>query len=262
MNKFTRILIKFKNNKRFSVILLFVVLLVLIVAGLFFLSQKAWDDYTIKNDKYFENSKADIDSAMSQIPIESKLSLSDKLSIIVQVQSKLKADVDKFCDVNMMIKWQSFVEQYSDKIDKCASKKGDLNEYLLKLSVITDYLANEQELSKIISTANEATNQNNQIDKWGLVEPFWRQASSDTSKLADIEQFGEVKTLAIQKINNIGDAWLQLVNANNAKDRQKFQESQTNLTNTYASIVEIGNNSKLQVEKMTADLAINHEEVF
>ena len=262
MNKYFKILSKFKKHKRFSMVILISMLFILITIGGFFWSQKVWSDYTALNDNYFETAKIDINNSINQISEESKVNSSEKLSLIIQTQSKLKDDINKFCRVSIIIKWQSFIDQYLDKINKCESKKDNLNNFLLKLRVITDYLTTEQELSKIISIANDNTNKNNLPDKWELIEPFWRQSSIDISKLPDIEPLNKTKELLIQKTNNIADAWQQLTVFNNTEDRQKFEEARINLEKVYASIIEIGNNSKLQMEKLTTELNISYGKLY
>ena len=262
MNKYTRILSKFRVNKRFSMIMLILMSFLLIIIGGFFWSQKVWSDYTILNNNYFDRAKIDINNSINQISEGPEANLSEKLSFIIQTQSKLKDDINKFCEVSVVIEWQNSVGQYLDKVNKCESQKDNLDYFLLKLKLITDYLTTEQELSKIISIANESTNQNNLPDKWGLIESFWRQASVDISKLSYTEQFNEIKELAIQKINNIADIWQQLVISDNAKDRQKFEEARTNLEKAYDSIIEVSDNSKLQIEKLTTELNISYEKLY
>ena len=262
MIKFKQILFKFRTHKKLTVILLIMSLFLLICVGGFFWSQKVWSDYDIRYNKHFDDIKININNTISQVTTESTSVYSEKLDILINMQTKLIDDIDVHCKINPIIKWQSFIGQYREKIDNCESQKVKINQFLSKLSLVTDYLKSEHQLASIISIANEKTNQNNQADKWELIESFWRQTIIDINNLSDIEQFNTVKIIVTEKITTMADIWKQLSDANKAQDMEDFQNTNNELIKVYDSITEISNVSKLQTEKLFADLNDSYEKLY
>ena len=259
MIKMNQIISKFRSHKRLIIILSITFLIC--VAG-FLWSQKIWCDYDTNYYKHFDDAKTDINNSFSQIATGPTDSISKKLDIIIEMQTKLEDNIDAYCDVSPIVKWQSFIDQYNKKINNCESQKDIMNQFSSELNTVTEYLKIEQQLANIILVANEKTNQNNQADKWELIEPFWRQAGIEILNLSNTEQFNATKTVAIEKITSIADSWQQLSSANKAQDMQKFQDSTMNLTKTYNSIVEISNTSKLQTGKLFSDLSVSYKKLY
>jgi len=237
-------------------------LLISIVIGVYFLSQQIWSDYEAGYNRHFESAKTDIDGVILQNLTGSKANSTDKLNSIAQIQTKLIGEMTAYCEVNSLIKWQSFVKQYSDKINDCERKKELLNQLLIYLGETIGYLKAEQELAAIILRANTGTNQNNQADKWSEIEAFWRQAVTDTSKLTDTDKFNPTKTIAINNLTKVADVWQQLSSANQAKNRQQFEEASSNLDLAYTSLTEISDSSTAEIKKLISDLNNSYETAF
>lgn len=237
-------------------------LFIAIAIGIYFLSQQIWSDYEIGYNRHFESAKTDIDSVILQTSTEPKANSTDKLNSIAQIHTKLTGDITAYCEVNSLIKWQSFIKQYSDKINDCERKKELLNQLLIYLGETIGYLKTEQELTAIILRANTETNQNNQADKWSEIEAFWRQAVVDTSKLTDTEKFNPTKTIAISNLTKVADVWQQLSSANQAENRQQFEEARSNLDLAYDSLAEISNSNSVKAKKLISDLNNSYEAAF
>ncbi|HZJ34908.1 MAG TPA: hypothetical protein VFD55_02790 [Candidatus Angelobacter sp.] len=260
--KHHRIISKIRIRKRATIILSVSLLLISIAIGAYFLSQQIWGDYETGYNRHFDNAKTDIDSVILQTSTESEANSMDKLNSIAQIHTKLTGEVTAYCEVNSLIKWQSFVKQYSDKINDCERKKELLNQLLIYLGETVGYLKAEQELTAIILRANTETNQNNQVDKWSEIEAFWRQAIVDTSKLTDTDQFNSTKTIVISNLTKVADAWQELSSANQAENRQQFEEAHSNLDLAYDSLAEISDNSDVEVKKLISDLNNSYEAAF
>lgn len=244
-----------------TVILASLFILMAIVAGLFW-SQRLWSDYGNNHTQRFESAKANINKAILQTSYEAKTRSVDKLNNITQVQSKLTKDAKSLCGVDVLIKWQGFINKYSDKIKDCNRQKVILNQLLSDLGELTGYLKLEQKLAVIILEANEKTIQNNQADKWNNIEAIWRKAATDVSKLPDTYQFKDVKMLAITKLVAVADAWKRLSTANDAKNRQQFEEARSILKQDYTLLVEISDNDKKISQKLMSNFNSSYEKVY
>lgn len=262
MIKFRRIMSKLRTHKRLTIIAAALILTVFVVVGVFLWSQKSWSDYATSNSHNFSSLKADIDETILKPLTNMATSQTDKLNSITKVKISLTERIKPYCEVNPLIKWQSFISQYSDKINNCQRQKERLGRLLGEIGNVVGYLKSEQALAAIMSSVNEKTNQDSQADKWNLIEAFWRQAVTDVSKLPDTKQFSAIKLLASDKISKVADAWQQISTVNGTKDRQQFGVAHSNLDTTYAALTEISDSSKAQIEKLIASLNTNYKEAF
>jgi len=249
-----RIISNLRNHRRATNISLFSLLFLALVIGGYFFSQRIWNDYEISYNQRFDSAKSDIDKAI--------LSTSaDKLTSIIQVQTSLSESIKPYCEINSLIKWQTIISQFADKMSDCERKKERLNGFLVELGGLTGYLKAEQELATIISVAKTKTDENNQADKWADIEAFWRQAVTDVSKLSDTDQFKAIKTLAGINLAKVADAWAQLSSANLAYSRQQYEEAHTNLDQTYPLLTEISTSSGLQAKSLITDVNSSYEKL-
>jgi len=249
-----RIILKLRAHRRATIIVFFSLLFLAISVGCYFLSQRIWNDYEIGYNQRFDSAKTDIDKAILQTS-------TDKLNNITQTQTKLSEETKTYCEVNSLIKWQSIISQYSDKIKNCEQKKERFSGFLVELGELTGYLKTEQELATIISVAKTKTDENNQADKWAVIEAFWRQAVTETSKLTDTDQFKAIKTLAGSNLTKMADAWQQLSSANLAENRQQFEEAHSNLDKTYPLLTEISTSNGLQAKSLITDVNSSYEKL-
>ena len=257
-----KIISKLRVHKRATIIVLASLLFLAIAVSGLLLSERAWSDYETSYNGHFDSAKTDIDKAISQTLSKTSTNLTDKLNNIIQIQAKLTADAKIYCETSSLIGWQSFIGKYSDKIKNCQQQKENLGRLLVSLDEITGYLKAEQQLAAIISVAGTKTDQNNQADKWNKIEAFWRQATTDASKLPDTNQFKPVKTLAVNGLTKVADTWKQLSSANDAKNRQQFEEAHSNLNLAYTSLVAISDSSKAETVKLVASLNDNYGKAF
>jgi hypothetical protein len=237
------------SKKRLVLIIL--VAFVLAAVGNLLWGRQAWSGYSVDYNKRFAGAKVYIDSIDS----------TTKLDNIVQIQAKLTEELELSCDVNPLFGWQGFISQYSDEIKDCQRQKDNLSKLSVSLGETVGYLQSEQELAAIISIASNKTIQNNQADKWHEIESFWRQAIIDTNKLKDTNQFKMVKSPIIIELTNIADAWQRLSSANDAKNRQQFEEAQFQIGQVYTSLTEVSSGSKVTFDKLIGDLKRDYEKI-
>lgn len=249
-------------SQRIKLILLLIFLFVALVIGGFSLNKQMWKDFETSNNQHFNNAKIEIDSDIMQIPITTGTEITVKLQNIVQIQTDLTEENKSYCVASPLINWQGFVPEYSNKINACQQKQNYLSQFLVNLGQITEYLKNEQELAVIIMIANLSTSENNQVEKWSEIESFWRLAVTNISQLTVSDQFEAIKTVAITNLTNVADAWKQLSSANQAENRQQFDEARTNLDAAYGSLAEISTNSSAEVENLLNLLNISYQETF
>jgi phage FluMu protein gp41 len=250
-------------HKKTMMIMLYLLLFSTIVISVVSLNQRVWYDYSVNNNKLFSSSKTNIDNAFLQISSSiTTSSPTDKLNNLAKVQSKLTNDIKSYCEISSVIKWQNIVSQYSNKINDCEHQKKQLGQLLNNMGEIVSYLKAEQGLAAIILAANGETIQNNQADKWNVIEIFWRQAAKSTLELAGPIQFKDIKTLASDDFDKIADAWKQLSDANDAKNRQQFENAQSKLKQAYALLAEISASGETQMKKLTSSLVSNYTQVY
>lgn len=249
-----RIVLKLRNHKRMvTVISSMVLFLIIIISGLLW-SQQSWNSYQLKYTQLFNNAKTDINKIITKP--------TNKLNSIIQVQTKLTKDLKSYCEVDSLIKWQDFINQYSDKINDCKHQQTELSQLLIDLSNLTNYLVIENQLSTIISMANSKTDQDNQAGNWSGIEGYWRQAATDVSKLSATEQFKNIKALANSDFINIADAWKQLSSANDAENRQQFEVANSNLVQVYILLTTLSDSSKAEAEKLINILNVDYSKIY
>jgi nitrogen fixation-related uncharacterized protein len=262
-DKLGRTLKHLRVPKRATLIIISLLVLIVAVICLILWSMQTWSQYSDNYNQHYNNIKTEIDSVIKQAtPNKTNTELITKLNRIIQAQNKIKDEINPFCDVTTFVRWQSFVQQYLDKIKDCEYKKGHLNQLIDDLGILTAYLGAEQRLAAVISSANEKTIQNNQSNKWELIEQFWRQAIIDTSKLPNTTEFKPIKTLASKGLISVADAWKQLVIANEAKNRQNFEKAKTDLNSAYTLLSSIGDSSKAWAEKLVTNFNDSYKKAF
>ncbi len=240
-----------------SSITLFVIV---VVVGVLF-SLQTWNQYSDGYHQHFSQAKTDIDSVILQTT-KTKTDMTGKLSRVIQIQNKIKSQVNSYCQVNPLVVWQRFITVYSDKIKNCETHKTNLDKVLHDLSNLTEFLSADNKLSAIISAANEKTVANNQSEKWNLIEPLWRQAIIDISKLPNTADLKLTKTISTDVTTKIAEAWQQLASSNTAKDRQKFEDARNNLNKAYISLATIADNSKSETDKLISNLSASYNTAF
>ena len=246
-----------KIGLRISKKRLIILLILLIIIGLIFsviISQQKWNDYSNTYSRQSNSSQSDIESVILQLSAQPDVSQKDKITQISQLQIKLSNQSKTYCDVDSLIKWQSFIEQNSKTISACLQQKSHVQQLLSASNNIISYLKADQDLSIIISTANSQTNTNNTPDKWNQIESFWRQASTNTTKLVDAYQFSDTKKSALSSIDSIADAWGSLSKANDSKNKQEFTDAETNLDKAYLTLTSISDVSTKQFDVIISEL--------
>ena len=253
---------KLRAHKNVIMIVSYLLLFLVIAISVWSLNQRIWSDYSANNDRQLNDSKIGINKVLLQNTTKSDSNKSDKLKNIMQIQASLSNEVKAYCEVAPLIKWQTSISQYSDKINDCESKKRLLVQLLGNIDDVAKYLKFDQELATIIMTTNEKTNQNNQPDKWNLIEAFWRQAVVDTDKLVVSDQFKDMKTLSVDSFTKVADAWNQLSSANEAKNRQEFEAACTVLNQNYVALVKISDNGTAKASKLIVDINSSYEKAY
>ena len=233
-----------------------------VVCGGVFLSQQLWSDYETNYKHDFDIAQEDINKVIFYNLSKTDAKLDEKIDNITKTQTKLTKNIGAYCKVDPLIKWQSFISQNSNKIAKCNKRKDNLSVLLLDVGNLTGYLNAEQKLSVAILSANVNTNKNNKVEKWNKIETFWRQAIVDVSKLTDVKDFIIIEKLAVSKLGGVADAWQQLSSANKTKNRQKFEEAQVNLENSYKGLSKVSENSKTQIKKIVTTINISYNVAF
>lgn len=249
-----QIILKLRTHNRVIIISLFLLFFLVMAIGGCFLSQKIWNNYEISYSQSFNRVKTDIDNAI--LPKSA-----DKLNRIIKFQASLAEDVKTYCVVSPLVKWQSIIGWFGDKVKACDQKKERVSDFLTDLGELAVYLKAEQQLSGIIALAKTKTDENNQADKWVMIEAIWRQAVIDVSKIPDTNQFKTIKKLAGINLAKLADAWQKLSSTNLAENRQEFEEAHTNLNQSYSLLAEISASSTLQAKSLIADVNNSYKNI-
>lgn len=252
---------KLRARKLVTTLVFALLLITILVAGGLLLSQRAWINYEANYSKTINNAKADIDNVIANTLSDKNVSSANKINDLLQLQTKLTKDAETYCKVDNMIGWQSFIKQLSDKMGICQQRKKNVDQLSNKIGNMAAYLKAEQSLSAIISKVIVKTDQNNQADRWNKIEAYWRQAMVDASGLDDTYLFSVTKAVAISSLSGVADSWQRLSNANDVKDRQKFETERTDLGKSYTGLAAISNTSKEQMDKMIAEFNVSYEKI-
>lgn len=252
--KIKQFIAKLQNHKLVTFAVVVSTVIMISAVGYLLLSQHSWSDYEASYVTHINDAKLDIDHVVIRTLSEKNVSSSDKINNLLNLKSNLIKGSESYCKVDAIIKWQSFAKQLAEKVDICEQRKQNLDLLLAKIGNVAEYLKAEQGLSVIISTAVDNTNKNNQSDKWSKIEAYWSQAITDAAKLTDISQFNAIKTIAISNLTVIANTWHQMSGANDAKNRQQFEDARTNLAKAYAGLVAISDVSTKQFNTLVAEL--------
>ena len=262
MKKFRQIKSFIKSHKKATIIVAACLIVTAAVIYGLICSVYAWSNYDNNFKGHFNSAKADIDGVLLPNPTKNNISAADKLARISAVKDKLSADAKTYCKISALVKWQDFVGQNLNKIKECEARKALLNQLLGEMDGISAYLKDEQKLAAIISDANLKTNQNNQLDKWHLVEAFWRQAATDTSKLSKAGPFKDTNIIAVSALTKIADSWKSLSAANDSKNRQNFDQSKVDQVKACALLAGVSDKAKAGSEKLISDLTDSYSKAF
>ncbi len=251
-----------RGHKRILIISLSSVTTILLIVGFILYSYFGWNGYSDAYKKHFINAKINIDSAIAKNSKKTPTDMASKVNQISAVQAKLNGEIGSYCTLNPLIGWQGFISQLSEKAKACEYQSAKLGKLLNDIGKITEYLKSEQKLASIINVANEMTGKNNQSDKWKLIEAFWALSASDVGKLSNTSEFKPIKTLAVSKLTAVATAWKSLSAASEAKNRQQFEDSVTNLGKTYTLLKSITDSSNVEVKKLVGNLNNSYAAVF
>ncbi len=254
--------IKTRTHKRVVILVAVILVLVLCVLAAY-LSRISWGQFSNNYNNHLGSIKSEVDSVILQTTTKKTVvGSTDKLARISQTQSKITNEIDSFCDITPLIKWQSFIHQYSDKLNDCDRKKVYLRQLSSDLGILITFVNAEQSLATIFNAANQNTAKYNQPDKWGLIEPFWRKAATDIKGLLDNTQFNQVKTLSSDSATKVAVAWKELALANNNKDRSKFEQAKSDMTSAYAKIATISSVATKEIDVLIANLGISYDKLY
>lgn len=226
----------------------------LLILGGILLSQQAWSDYEDSHVNLFDATKLEIRDTLVYEMSEPSVSQEEKLEILTIMQRRLSADINTFCATNPLIGWQSFVDIFSEKIESCFSKRDLYKQLLYNNGRLVDYIKADHELAAIIAMANSSTDKNNKPESWKDIEPIWLEAISKVSAINGPEQFDSVKSLANGILKDLADAWQNLSESDLSKNRQKFQESHSNLGEAYQSLIKISDSSSKVIKDLTSSV--------
>jgi|GEM_PF-5602258 len=189
-------------------------------------SYSSWSNYTARYEVWYKKVQTQLDASRS-LKDET-----DHVTVLKKASETMAANKD-ICTVHFFVGWQATLlpalRSQQEKCSLIARQIGILNG---KTNNVVTYLEDEQALVKILAAPDLKVAQVGEGDFSAQVAN-WETVSKKIQNTPVSSKFTSIKTEAYKSALAISQGWQQLVGANTAKDRTKYNEAVARIGTTY-----------------------------
>jgi hypothetical protein len=147
------------------------------------------------------------------------------------------------CKISVWVAWQQIFGDNKQKVDHCQQLEKHIRIFGGNLSMVVAHLENEQMVAGVMVAASSAKQDASETDWPGIVQA-WSIAEAKLEKQHYASSFAPTEKLALGKVQEIKTAWQDIIAANQAKDRGKYETAVAALAQAYGTLNEIGQSAE------------------
>jgi len=205
------------------------ILVALVAYGLW--SMITWSNYVSSYEDWKNNAQKAVDQAVA-LPSTTAQERSRKVDALKKLAQQVG---DRACDVHVLVKWQDTFGNLKQKEADCQREAALSRDFISRVESFTAYLTNEQQLAGILSDA-AGTEQKLADAVWGTRLEAWQKAVRQVEGMSASGSFQKVKQEALQTGKGITSAWQDVLAAHKEKDKIKYTQAQSQLSQAYAQL--------------------------
>lgn len=233
-------------------------LIVLLVAGFVGWSFYAWQDYSKQYVTWHDTLKKNAGDTLGL-----KATTTDEKAKKLTAMENLRDNTregNEYCSAHSWLHWQQFIGEVKTRIEHCQQLVADTDGFARDLGAVTDYLRGEVKITAIlrdVASGGEADE-----SSWKALADKWSKAHETIGKLSLPKNLQQTQKIASDKAATIHSAWLSLIAASDAKDRQKYEAAVDQIDTTYGGLDQIIQASQKTLQPLADTLANSHKRVF
>ncbi|HEU5122259.1 MAG TPA: hypothetical protein VFT59_05445 [Candidatus Saccharimonadales bacterium] len=231
--------------KKYRILLLTTVVLLLVVSVYAAWSKVMWDSYQERTGRRAHEVKTKLDSALA-MPGKNEEDRKKKLTAL-ETAHRLMANGQE-CALNSLIDWQRLWGGLSRRVEECRKSKENLAALEAATEDVTSYLKNEQVLSDILNQAPRTPEVAE--ESWVAQVTAWNTVATQVSTMSSSEVFKSTKQTASNVSNSIATAWDKLLKAHKAQDKAGYEEAHLQLVRSYGGLSAISDVAASQAEPL------------
>ncbi len=221
------------RHKRSVIILSSSAIFILLVGGYALWSIHAWSGYKTTHETWHNTIKKDIHNALA-LSATNYDERSRKMSRLQHISTNITSAKSSLCDVSGLFSWQRIISSIKTEREACDRNVTTADMFNIKMRQTISYLESEQSLGKIIAplmVQDKITEAS-----WDSQPASWQAAADTIKKMSVNTTFAPVKTNAVDVTRSIQSAWQMLISAHKAKDKAKYLDAQSKLTQAYSGL--------------------------
>lgn len=227
-----------------------------IVAGYTLLSNRLWSDYQTSYETWSEDARIKAEEALAP-----QLARADRLSQFKALTTSIENKKDSRCTVNGLIAWQQFMADNKKRQEECRRVADEVVAFGRQLQSAVSYLEDDQEITIILTDAIGSSDKLSQ-KQWVEQVATWGSASKSIAAADVVAEFTEVKTLASKRVATVEAAWKKIVAADKAKDESKYVDGEKDLTQAYAALKDISEESADHFKVIASKVQTAYDKAF
>lgn len=246
------------NNNRKLFIIGGVSIALLLLGGYIAASSMAWSAFNQKTDETVGAIRTVADSAFKQKTPDVS-SRDKKIKAIEMVHTRILQYEQ--CNISGFYAWQeAIVASYKTSMQRCKAQAKQLHAFSDAVNNLIVYLKNERKLADILhhAVASSALDE----AEWGAEIQKWVDIEKNVSQLSSVGTFSKSKEAALLRIKSIIAVWQELISANQAKDRKKYEAAAGRLGQSYTMLREVKDISEIQIGSLVKNLDDTYKQTF
>lgn len=243
-----------------ALVVIISVMLALIAGGYILWSKQVWAQYTPSHAQWHQDIKSEV-KALTGLPTGDSKEEDALLLRMEKVSQRITSEQVSACDVSVLVKWQQqFIKEYDDMRMACQKTTADIALFQKQLAIAIDYIKDDQELAKIITTTVPSDELAEGV--WEKQVVTWNEAVDATTNLSVSSAFKSTQQRAIERMAAVKVAWQELIAAHQLKDKAKYVAAQDKLGISYDGLNDISTDSEKNLAGIADGLRSAYEESF
>lgn len=165
-----------------------------------------------------------------------------------------------YCNAYGWLHWEQFIGDVKTRIEQCRQLVATTDNFSRDLLAVTEFLRGEAKIASVlreIPAAGEADE-----SAWKTIANKWNDVRETLAKLTLPKNMKDTQKIAGEKAASIHSAWLALIAASEAKDRQKYEAAADQIDTVYSGLDQIIQTSQKTLQPLADTLDNSYRRAF
>lgn len=224
-------------------------LIIVIIAIGYVLSDRYWTAYTQATDSYYQSTEQ-----------KTRSGIIDKSKSVLLSLQPVYDDAGQICKPSTLYGWQTINGSIKAKQDHCNGNASKLQAFGQKLRVVTIHLDSQQQIADMIKSIEVSE----QVTEDGFAKTIeaWKGLGLKLEALKVPDTMNETKSIARERVRVMTTGWQELQSAHAAKNRASYEVAIAKITSEYSTLEQIASTSTTDLEKLANALQLSFDESF